>query len=81
VPTNPINSATKRPTTAAAVILSQVEPVIKISIPRSSHPLSVKRHDPIATSSRLGLIPIQWFQVEHESGQEDLGISKNFGLD
>jgi hypothetical protein len=80
VPVNPISSATKGPGVFAAVT-SQVEPIERLAITQSPHSLGVKHHDLIEAGSRRGLIPIQWFQVEHESGQEDLGIGENFGLD
>ena len=50
MPTNPINSAIKGPTMAAAVILSQVELVITLSIPSSPILLSVKDYGLVETS-------------------------------
>jgi hypothetical protein len=81
VPTNPISSATKGPTTAAAIILSQAEPVIRLSIPAFFPSSRRQTSRPDRDQLSAGFDPIQWFQVEHESGQEDLGIGEDFGLD
>jgi len=86
VPAIPINRAIKGLRAAAAVVMSQVEQVERLSIARSPHPfakLSVKRRDPIETGSRrgrAGLIPNPWFQIDDEGGQEYLSVSEDFRL-
>ena len=84
VPAIPINRAIKGLRAAAAVVISQVEQVERLSIARSpTLSLSVKRRDLIETGSRrgrAGLIPNPWFQIDDEGGQEHLSVSEDFRL-